>query len=217
METKLIARSVDGSATINRETEGKTILEFYPVVFNQRSKLIREYGETFFEVIAPEALTKVLANPELNVLATVDHNRSKMLGRNKSNTLKLSTDERGLKATIEMPHTTLGNDMSVMIERGDYFECSFIYTIAENGVQYDRSGATPIRTVTNIADLYDVSIVIDGAFANTEILKRSQEMQIEAAPISEIEATAAELVEARAIENTINILEKELEIINLIK
>jgi len=207
-------RCIDGQAAVKRSDDGKTFIEWYPSVFNQRSKLIREYGETFFEIIAPGAFTRALEKPELNCLATVDHAREKMIGRNKSGTLQLSVDDIGLKATVEVPDTTLGRDMVVMIERGDYFEGSFIYTIADKGVTYDRSQKIAVRTVTEAADLYDVSIVIDGAFANTAIKLRSSELPDED---STIEPTEAELVEARALANEYDILEKELEILNLKK
>lgn len=220
-----IARSIDGQAAIRREANGKTYIDWYPSVFNQKSKLIREWGDVFFEIIAPGAFDNVLRDEGLNCLATVDHSRGKMLGRNKSGTLTLSTDNTGLKASVEVPDTTLGRDMVVMIERGDYFEGSFIYTIAENGVSYDRSGDIAVRTVTNIADLYDVSIVIDGAFANTAIKLRSTELEIEIKvkfdkdgnPIQEPDPQNPPDPEIERAEAQHNILSKELEILKLKK
>lgn len=175
-KTKLIARSIDATASVRKESDGKNYLEFYPVVFDKRSKLISEYGETFYEIISRNALDEILQNPDLNCLATVDHDREKILGRNKSNTLILTPDSKGLKATVELPDTTLGRDMAVLIDRGDYFESSFIYTLAKNGVTYDRTESIPVRTVTNIRNLYDVSIVLDGAFSETSVKKRSAEI-----------------------------------------
>lgn len=174
MKEKICPRYLEGNAIIREESDGKIFIDFYPAVFNKQSKLIREYGEVFYEIIDPKAFDNVLADPGLNTIHTVDHIRVKMLGRVVSGTLTLSTDSKGLKATIEMPDTTLGRDMVVMIKRGDYYECSFIYTIAENGVKYDRSGDVAVRTVTNIKALIDTSFVIDGAFANTQIKLRAR-------------------------------------------
>lgn len=162
----------DSRVAVRRESNDSIFIDFYPSVFNKRSKLIKEWGEVFYEVIDRHAFDNVLADKELNTICTVDHIRLKMLGRVASGTLTLSPDDYGLKASIEMPDTQLGRDMIVMIERGDYFECSFIYTIADKGVTYDRSEDIPVRTVTNIEDLIDVSIVIDGAYADTNIKKR---------------------------------------------
>lgn len=181
MENKkhIILRSLDGEKmSVRSGDDGKRFIEGYAIIFNQRSKLIREWGEVFYEVIEPSAPDNVLADGGLNVIATIDHNRSKMLGRTKSGTLVLTKDSRGLKYTIELPNTTLGNDIAEMIERGDYFESSFIFTVAEKGCRYDNSEEIPVRYVSNFERMYDVAIVIDGAYANTAVGMRSQEFEL---------------------------------------
>jgi len=217
MTVRKYSRQVEGKATVRREQvdgKEKTYIDCYPVVFNQRSKLIREWGEIFYEVIAPNALDAVLKDPGINTIHTVDHMRHKMLGRTKSGTLQLAADSYGLKASVEMPNTTLGRDMVEMIERGDYYECSFIFTIADKGVEYDRSKDIPVRTVTNIQDLYDTSFVIDGAYANTNIKARfaSEYETPEFNPLihQSINSEADELAKAR-----MDILQKEIEILKL--
>jgi HK97 family phage prohead protease len=179
--TKLISRNLPEPIIIRSddgdEDEKKRYIEGYAIIFNQRSKLIREWGETFYEVIEPTAPDNVLRDAGINVIATVDHDRQKMLGRTKSGTLQLIKEERGLKYRIELPDTTLGNDMAEMIARGDYFESSFIFTIAEKGYRYDRSGDIPIRYISDFERMYDVAIVIDGAYANTAVTLRSQEFE----------------------------------------
>lgn len=221
-KTKLILRSIDGEAVVRKEGDGKNYVEFYAAVFDSQSKLIREWGEVFYEKIAREAFDNVLKDGGLNCIATVDHDRSKILGRTKSGTLTLSTDAKGLKAVLEMPDTSLGRDMLVLIERGDYFECSFIYTIAENGVSYDRAGEIPVRTVSNIRNLYDVTFAVDGAYANTTIKKRALEMEEEE---EEEDGDTGDQgdngdgkeKERARLEIEYDILEKELEILNIKK
>lgn len=189
----------------------KTYIDFYAAVFNQRSRLIREWGEVFYEIIDRHAFDAVLADPGLNCIHTVDHIRIKMLGRTSSGTLTLVADDYGLKGTIEMPDTNLGRDMVEMIERGDYKECSFIYTIADKGVQYDRSEEIPVRTVTNVLDLFDTSFVIDGAFANTNIKKRFASDY----ETPEFDPTIEPEPDNSAAEGEHDILKRELEIIGL--
>lgn len=210
-KTRIFTRNTIAAAQVREETDGKVFIDFYPAVFNQRSKLIREWGESFIEIIDAKAFDNVLKDPGLNTIHTVDHLRVKMLGRVVSGTLKLTTDNKGLKATIEMPNTTLGRDMVEMIKRGDYYECSFIYTIAENGVKYDRSEEIPVRTVTNVADLIDTSFVIDGAFANTQIKTRALNEGWEAADPEE-QNPARDT--AQNSENTNDILRKRTELLN---
>lgn len=210
-KTRIYTRNTDAAAQVREETDGKIFIDFYPAVFNQRSKLIREWGESFFEIIDAAAFDNVLKDPGLNTIHTVDHLRVKMLGRVVSGTLKLTTDTKGLKATIEMPNTTLGRDMVEMIKRGDYYECSFIYTIAENGVKYDRSEEIPVRTVTNVADLIDTSFVIDGAFANTQIKTRALNEGWETPDPDEQNPTRHT---GQNSENTNDILRKRTELLN---
>lgn len=181
MTQKILNRSITEPIHVRADEEnGKRYIEGYAIVFNQRSKLIREWGETFYEIIEPSAPDNVLQRENLNVIATVDHSPAKMLGRTLSGTLQLEKDNRGLKYRIEVPDTQLGRDMAALIERGDYFESSFIFSIAENGYRYDRGEDIPVRYISNFDSLRDVSIVIDGAYANTEVKMRSQEWELEA-------------------------------------
>lgn len=206
-KNKICTRNLDGKAVIRKAEDGKTFIDFYPAVFNQKSKLIREWGEVFYEKIAAGAFDNVLADKGLNTIHTVDHIRIKLLGRVSSGTLALSTDAKGLKATVEMPDTNLGRDMVVMIERRDYFECSFIFTIAEKGVSYDRGEDIPVRTITDIARLIDTAFVIDGAYADTEIKKRAVTEDWEISP-----ATTEQTPTAKTRANPLDILQKQIEI-----
>lgn len=180
-KNKTIARAIDSEkiqVRADKET-GQRFLEGYAIIFNQRSKLIREWGEVFHEVIEPGAPDNVLADPGLNVIATVDHDRAKMLGRTKSGTLELIKDKKGLRYIIELPDTSLGRDIANQVERGDYFESSFIFSIAEKGYRYDRSEDIPVRYISDFSALRDISIVIDGAYANTAVKLRAQEWENE--------------------------------------
>lgn len=172
VKKKIQVRSVEGE-------NGERYIEGYAALFNHRSKLLREWGDVFYEEIAPGAFDNVLNDAGLNCLGTVDHCRSKMLARTKSGTLALSTDEKGLKYSILVPNTTLGNDIYEMVSRGDYYESSFIFSIAEKGVSVDHSEEIEVRTVTDILKLWDISIVIDGAYAETQVSARSKEFQLD--------------------------------------
>lgn len=176
---KIISRNISGEEIHLRSSDDGKIryIEGYAIIWNQRSKLIREWGEVFYEVIESGAADAVLADTGLNVIATVDHDRRRMLGRTKSGTLKLVKDTKGLMYRITVPDTTLGNDMAEMISRGDYFESSFIFTIADKGVRYDNSEEIPVRYVSNLSSIRDVCPVIDGAYANTAVKTRSLEFE----------------------------------------
>jgi len=204
--------SIDEKISVRSDDEGRRFIEGYAIVFNQRSKLIREWGETFYEIIEPSAPDNVLADTGINVIATVDHSRAKMLARTKSGTLKLEKDNRGVKYNIEVPDTTLGNDMYEMVKRGDYFESSFIFTIAERGYRYDNSEDVPVKYISNFERMYDIAIVIDGAYANTAVTARAAEWE-ETTETIETEETEEN---QRAAEQH-DILQKQIEIFKLKK
>lgn len=170
----LILRAQSEQISIRSDEEnGKRYIEGYAIVFNQRSKLIREWGDTFYEVIEPGAVDGALSDPGMNIIATINHDRSQMIARTKSGTLKLEKDSRGVKYTIEIPDTQLGKDTAALVARGDYFESSFIFTLADKGYRQDTSEDIPVRYITNMRRIYDVSIVTDGAYANTNITLRN--------------------------------------------
>ena len=204
---KIISRSIESEKINIRSDEEnkKRYIEGYAIVFNQRSKLIREWGETFFEIIESGAIDNVLTDPGLNVIATIDHDRAKMLGRTKSGTLELIKDERGLKYRILIPDTQLGEDIAEMVARGDYFESSFIFSIADKGVRYDNSEPIPVRYISGIATIRDVAIVVDGAYANTAVSLRSTEWETE--PTSNEQPATSN--------QTTDILQKQIEILKL--
>jgi len=197
---KIFSRNLDSEQIhLRSEENGDKFIEGYAVLFNQRSKLISDWDGQYYEIIHPQALDAVLHRRDLNVLATIDHNRSKMLGRTKSGTLELIKDQRGLMYRIKVPDTTLGNDIAEMISRGDYYESSFIFTVSK--MSYNKTVKPFLRTIIQVENLFDVSVVIDGYYANTAVKLRSQEWET-----TEIENSET---------NSLDILEKQLQIHNL--
>ncbi|MCW0484663.1 HK97 family phage prohead protease [Gaoshiqia sediminis] len=145
-------------------------MDGYASVFNQRSKLMLEKGKVFFEIIKPGAFDEVLQKEDLNVKAVVDHNPEKLLGRTKSGTLLLSVDDKGLKYSILMGNTQLHKDTLEMVERGDLYESSFIFSIKPGDSTFTRDeNGNLLHIVNKISGLYDVTLATDGAYANTDV------------------------------------------------
>jgi uncharacterized protein len=89
-------------------------------------------SEAFTETIRAGAFAGSLAKRE-DVLGLVDHDPTKLLGRTASGTLRLSEDARGLAFEVDVPPTTLGNDVLAMAERGDLGGMSFGFrTLADH-------------------------------------------------------------------------------------
>ena len=157
----------------------KRYLEGYAALFNTQSRLLNEDKKIFREVIRSNAFDDILDSDNLNVIANVDHDMQKMLGRNVSGTLTLSTDSRGLKYIIEVPDTSLGNDIYAQVERGDYYESSFAFGTLSKDIEWDRdkSDGVLLRYVNKVSILRDVAIVRNGAYKNTDVSVRSDKLE----------------------------------------
>jgi uncharacterized protein len=138
------------------------VLEGYAAVFDEETDL-----GAFREKIAPGAFDDVLDN---DVRLLVDHNPPP-LARTTNGTLQLSVDERGLKYRAELVDTQAARDLYEMVKRGDINQSSFAFTIAEQ----DYDSEKELRTVTKVAQLFDVAPVTYPAYAQTDVAARKKE------------------------------------------
>lgn len=150
------------------EEEGKRYFTGYAAVFNSKSRLLAERGKVFYEILENTAFDDVLERGDMDVVLTFNHKRDMIMGRTKSGTLTLGKDEKGLYFRSEVPNTTLGNDTWEMVQRGDYPDCSFVFTVGKNRWEKDPDG-TPLHIVERVSGLYDVAIVVDGAYESTVV------------------------------------------------
>ena len=117
----------------------------------------------FIEKINPGAFVDAIKNSDTRAL--VNHNSEKVLGRLKSQTLKLKEDEKGLYYEIKPPNTTYANDLLESMNRGDIDQSSFQFTVDKE--EWDESGDVPVRTIVKVAELFDVSPVTFPWYKNT--------------------------------------------------
>lgn len=68
--------------------------------------------------------------------------------------------------------------MLVMLERGDYSQCSFCFSLPaqDADVWYRNENNELCREIRNFDKLYDVSIVYDPAYDATEVDARSMDV-----------------------------------------
>lgn len=159
-----------------KDESGKRFIEGLAARYNHRSKLL--YGE-FYEILEPGAFTDVMQK-DLNVVYTRDHNFSFVVARTKTRnkpTLQLWEDEEGLHFRAEIPDgVSYAEDLYKLVERGDYFENSFIFMVAEDGVKWEELADSEnenkriyLRRIFKIAELFDVSTVLNGAYDTTDV------------------------------------------------
>ena len=138
----------------------------YAAVFN---KLSEEMG-CFREKILPGAFTKTIKNDDIRAL--VDHDSSRILGRNTAGTLALTEDDKGLKVDITPPDTSIGRDILVSIERGDVSGMSFGFQTIND--EWNTVDGEEVRTLTEVK-LFDVSPVTFPAYPDTSVAVRSRD------------------------------------------
>jgi HK97 family phage prohead protease len=139
-------------------------LEGYAATFGTEARI-----SDFTEIIAPGAFAKSLSD---DVLALVDHDPARLLARTRSKTLRLSEDSKGLAFDLDLPATSVGNDVLALAERGDLGGMSFGFTIARDGETWDGTRRT-LRAV----DLREISVVSAWpAYADTVVNARSKKI-----------------------------------------
>lgn len=208
--------SPEKSVRVEQNEKGQTVLSGYGSVFGQRSKLIFERGKFFYETIERTAFDGVLNNREgLNVVMTYNHDRSQMLGRTSSGTLNLSTDDYGLRYEVVLPDTQLARDLSELIKRGDIFESSFIFSVDKEGERWQKTEEGWLRNIISVNGLYDTSLVVDGAYANTSMQLTERQLEIIDQPEPVEEKVDEVLKENIQESNSLNLIykSKELEIL----
>ena len=138
-------------------------LEGYAATFNSEARIA-----DFSEVIKPGAFADSLRNGR-DVLALVDHDKTKLLARTKTGTLELREDAHGLAFGITVPDTQAGHDVLALAERGDLGGMSFGFTVAKNGERW--SGR---RRELRSVDLHEISVVSAWpAYEGTSVSARS--------------------------------------------
>lgn len=146
----------------------------HAALFNKRTAIGDPKTWGFWEQVAPGAFDRALSENQ-DVRLLVDHDPSRLLGRTASGTLSLSVDRRGLKTEADLPDTSLGRDVSILLERGDLSQMSFGFMVKGQTSEELRDG-TLLRTITDV-DLFDVSVVTFPAYPDTDAAVRAAGLQ----------------------------------------
>ena len=149
--------------------KGKT-LSGYAAVFNSEANL----GD-FQELIRPGAFAKSLATGS-NIRALYHHQGDALLGTTKGGTLQLREDAKGLAFSLDLPDTSHGRDLAVLVARGDVSGCSFGFRVAAGGDRWEQRGAQLVRELLAV-DLMEVTLTADPAYTDTSIAMRSRPIQ----------------------------------------
>lgn len=182
-ERRTVSKGVELRAA--KDGVGPGAITGYAATFNQSSV---DLGG-FFEDLAPGAFSGCLTD---DCRCLRNHADDLILGRTTSGTLRLEQDDVGLRYECDLPDTSAGRDTAEMVRRGDLTGCSFQFTIADGGAQWDFAGDVARRTITKVGRLYDVGPVTFPAYESTRVDMRS----VDSARAADLEARALHVQES---------------------
>lgn len=151
-----------------RVADGENRLIGHAAVFNS----VADLG-FFREQIAPGAFAASIN--EDDVRALFNHDPNQVLGRNRSGTLKMKEDAKGLAVDISPPDTQNARDVMELIRRGDVSQMSFAFRTLEENWDYTERGS-PLRTLSKV-QLFDVSPVTYPAYPATDVSVASRALE----------------------------------------
>lgn len=155
-------REIERRAFTEVRAAGRT-LQGYVATFGAEARIGR-----IVETIAAGAFRQSLGG---DVVALLDHDAARVLGRTRSGTLKLSEDSKGLAFELDLPDTSTGRDVVALAERGDLGGMSFGFLVPAGGDVWNGERRT-LRTVS----LKEISVVQAWpAYPDTEIALRAMQ------------------------------------------
>lgn len=167
-----VLRAFNLTEIMTNDEDSGHIVEGYAAVFNSKTNI----GGLYTEQIDSRAFDSCDFD---DACLLVNHDTSRLAlarcRRNTSNsTLQLSVDSKGLKprANLDIENNTEARNLYSAIKRGDINGMSFMFIVEDDkweGLDTDM----PLRTITKISKVFEVSAVNFPAYASTEIYARS--------------------------------------------
>ena len=191
---KVELRAFNFEVRAEQDEKHGNILTGRPIVYDQRTDL-----GWYDEIIEQGAL---MDTDLRDVRFLVNHNTDMIpLARSRNNnansTMQMSIDEEGMliRVDLDVENNSEAKNLYSAVERGDIDGMSFMFTV--DGDKWDDIESDhPVRTITSISRVMEVSAVTFPAYEQTSISARGLDVALENAK-SSLENVKAE---ARAIE-----------------
>ena len=180
-----------------QEEEHGAVIEGYPIVFNQETDL----GE-WREVIEPASVNeKLLRDVALMVghdfgMIPLAHSRR----NNENSTMRLSIDEHGVKmrSALDVVNNPRAKEAYSAVKRGDLSGMSFAFTVDKDSWE-DLDTERPLRRITGIGKIYEVSLVAFPAYTGTSVQAASEGDALDSV-VASLESAKQKMEEERAAE-----------------
>ena len=144
-----------------RASDKPLIVEGTAIVFDKPAKI-----GGYTEYISRSALDGVSLD---NITLLVNHNGAGIPLARSPKTLSLTVTDTGLEMRAELPDTEQGRSVYEAVRRGDLSEMSFAFDIGAQ--DYDEQKRE--CTITQIAAVYEISIVNRAAYPQTNVQARA--------------------------------------------
>lgn len=108
---------------------------------------------------------------DVNIRALYDHNKSNLLGTTESGTLRLTTDDVGLKFEVDIPDTSWARDAVVLVDTKRITGSSFRFTHGKWAIT-ERPGQPAIARLVDCRIVEVSPAVVFPAYDDTEVQVR---------------------------------------------
>ena len=151
-----------------KENESESyIVEGYATTFNDAYVLYTdENGNEYREIVDSKAIDE---NTDTKDVIFVRDHEGTVFARTKNGSLKLETDEHGLKVIANLSLSASARNAYEEFKAGLYDQMSFAFVVDDE----EYNSKTRTRTIKHIRKLYDTSFVGFPANPNTDIATRS--------------------------------------------
>lgn len=163
--SKMEIRKHDVQELRIEQQDDTVTLHGYVTKYNERSQFMG-----FYEQVDKKAFDNTLKNDN-NVFALYNHDWNKILGSTRNGTLKLETDDIGLKFTLQpKANTSFLNDARELVDSGELRGMSFGFIVKED--DWESRDGHDIRTLKDV-DLREVTLTAIPAYESSEVALRS--------------------------------------------
>ena len=174
-DNELVTRSYTATFRASENEEERGVIEGVPIVFNQDT-VISDWAGQYIERIDPRAFD----NTDMkDVRLLVNHDTSGMTfarSKNGKGTMNFVIKDYGvqMRALLDIDNNAEARALYSAIQREDMDGMSFMFRV--RGEEWtDLESEMPIRTITDISIVHEVSVVNFPAYPQTTISARSTE------------------------------------------
>lgn len=154
--------SLELRETSNRGPESLPTISGMGVVYNSPSEKlpwVETYAEGCFSNLMEE-----------DVLANVDHDNSRILGRSRNGTVRMEKRANGIYFEIEPPDTTYARDVIARIKRGDVAGLSAGFLVHDDEWLFENETT---RRIIKRATLLEIAVATIPAYPDTNVALRA--------------------------------------------